>query len=445
MQLVIPVHDHATWRADLRTRSPKCMINADRTGRGQRFEVPVAVGAGRAVGEGEAEPLQQAAGRLVADLDRGGHHPDAGLGHQPGDQRPHRLGADALPPERRREAVADLDPAVVVGRPEGAAVADHPAVRRQGHEPATVVRPAVLHLHPQRVQRVGVRVARRPAAAPGPRRPAAPARRPGSAARAPAARCASSAWAPAHSRSPRAADYARCHGQRLGPRESDWEGVRLHVVTGKGGTGKTTVAAALAIALSGEGRRTLLVEVEGRQGIAQLFDSPPLPYEERKVAVGPGGGEVVALARRPRGGAARVPRHVLQARPGRPRAAQDRRHRLRHHHRAGDARRAAHRQGLRGRTPAEGGPQRSPRLRRRRARRAADRPHRSLPRGQRGGRGAGEGRPGPRPGRRDHGVPHLPDDRGAPRDAARGDAGAGDGRRRRGAGRRRSAGAAGSS
>jgi anion-transporting ArsA/GET3 family ATPase len=81
-----------------------------------------------------------------------------------------------------------------------------------------------------------------------------------------------------------------------GARESDWEGVRLHVVTGKGGTGKTTVAAALAIALSGEGRRTLLVEVEGRQGIAQLFDCPPLPYQERTVAVGPGGGEVVALA-----------------------------------------------------------------------------------------------------------------------------------------------------
>jgi anion-transporting ArsA/GET3 family ATPase len=82
----------------------------------------------------------------------------------------------------------------------------------------------------------------------------------------------------------------------MASRESDWEGVRLHVVTGKGGTGKTTVAAALALALSGQGRRTLLVEIEDRQGIAQLFDVPPLPYEERKVAGGPGGGDVFALA-----------------------------------------------------------------------------------------------------------------------------------------------------
>jgi anion-transporting ArsA/GET3 family ATPase len=71
---------------------------------------------------------------------------------------------------------------------------------------------------------------------------------------------------------------------------------RLHVVTGKGGTGKTTVAAALALALATGGRRTLLAEVEGRQGIAQLFDTAPLPYEERRIAVAPGGGEVRALA-----------------------------------------------------------------------------------------------------------------------------------------------------
>ena len=72
--------------------------------------------------------------------------------------------------------------------------------------------------------------------------------------------------------------------------------VRLHVVTGKGGTGKTTVAAALALALAADGRHVLLVETEGRQGIAQLFDTPPLPYEERRVAVTRGGGEVKALA-----------------------------------------------------------------------------------------------------------------------------------------------------
>jgi Anion-transporting ATPase len=75
-----------------------------------------------------------------------------------------------------------------------------------------------------------------------------------------------------------------------------WPDVALHVVSGKGGTGKTTVAAAMALSLARDGRRTLLIEVEGRQGIAQLFDTPPLPYEERKVAVAPGGGEVWALA-----------------------------------------------------------------------------------------------------------------------------------------------------
>jgi anion-transporting ArsA/GET3 family ATPase len=87
-------------------------------------------------------------------------------------------------------------------------------------------------------------------------------------------------------------------------RDTDWDGVRLHVVTGKGGTGKTTVAGALALALAADGRNVLLMEVEGRQGIAQLFDVPPLPYAERRIAVGPGtdarqGGDVYALVADP--------------------------------------------------------------------------------------------------------------------------------------------------
>jgi anion-transporting ArsA/GET3 family ATPase len=71
---------------------------------------------------------------------------------------------------------------------------------------------------------------------------------------------------------------------------------RLHFVTGKGGTGKSTIAAALALALAAGGRKILLIEVEGRQGIAQLFDVPPLPYQEVKIATAERGGEVNALA-----------------------------------------------------------------------------------------------------------------------------------------------------
>ncbi len=66
-------------------------------------------------------------------------------------------------------------------------------------------------------------------------------------------------------------------------------------MSGKGGTGKTTVAAALSLALARGGKKVLLLEVEGRQGIAQLFDTAPLPYQETKIAVAEDGGVVYAL------------------------------------------------------------------------------------------------------------------------------------------------------
>ena len=72
--------------------------------------------------------------------------------------------------------------------------------------------------------------------------------------------------------------------------------VRLHVVSGKGGTGKTTVAAALALGLAARGKKVLLLEVEGRQGLAPLFDAASLSYSETRVALTPAGGEVHAVA-----------------------------------------------------------------------------------------------------------------------------------------------------
>jgi anion-transporting ArsA/GET3 family ATPase len=67
---------------------------------------------------------------------------------------------------------------------------------------------------------------------------------------------------------------------------ADFSKVRLHIVTGKGGTGKSTVSAALALALASTGKNVLLCEVEGRQGIARMFDVEPLPYAERRIATG---------------------------------------------------------------------------------------------------------------------------------------------------------------
>jgi anion-transporting ArsA/GET3 family ATPase len=63
---------------------------------------------------------------------------------------------------------------------------------------------------------------------------------------------------------------------------------RLVIVAGKGGVGKTTVSAALARASALAGLSTLIVEVEGKSGLAALFGQEPFTYDE--VTLEPGGG-----------------------------------------------------------------------------------------------------------------------------------------------------------
>ena len=161
----------------------------------------------------------------------------------------------------------------------------------------------------------------------------------------------------------------RPHAKRRG-RPVGWPSrltkARLHFVTGKGGTGKSTVAAALALALAAGGRKVLLVEVEGRQGIAQLFDVPPLPYKELKIATAERRRSGERAGDRHRGGVPGIPRHVLQPRARRAGDAAHRRDRVRDHDRARSARRAAHRQDQGDRRPRRQG--QAAGLRRRRGR-----------------------------------------------------------------------------
>src|SRR5260221_5592111 len=56
---------------------------------------------------------------------------------------------------------------------------------------------------------------------------------------------------------------------------------RVAIVSGKGGVGKTTVSAALAVAAAEAGERVLLLEVDGRNAIAPLFGIQSLGYAER--------------------------------------------------------------------------------------------------------------------------------------------------------------------
>lgn len=59
---------------------------------------------------------------------------------------------------------------------------------------------------------------------------------------------------------------------------------RLVVVAGKGGVGKTTVTAAMARMAAGLGLSVLIVEVEGKTGLAAAFGAEDLEYDERELA-----------------------------------------------------------------------------------------------------------------------------------------------------------------
>ena len=61
---------------------------------------------------------------------------------------------------------------------------------------------------------------------------------------------------------------------------------KLVFVTGKGGTGKTTVASALALLAASQGKKVLICEVDAKGELAGYYESPPTAFKEREVQPG---------------------------------------------------------------------------------------------------------------------------------------------------------------
>ncbi len=57
---------------------------------------------------------------------------------------------------------------------------------------------------------------------------------------------------------------------------------RLVIVTGKGGVGKSTIAAALALVAARQGRRVLVCEINAQEQVAPLLGAPPAGFETRQ-------------------------------------------------------------------------------------------------------------------------------------------------------------------
>ena len=58
---------------------------------------------------------------------------------------------------------------------------------------------------------------------------------------------------------------------------------RLLFVTGKGGVGKTTIAASLALLAATRGKRTLVCEVDAKGNLADFFEASPFAFDPREV------------------------------------------------------------------------------------------------------------------------------------------------------------------
>src|SRR4051795_4186826 len=58
---------------------------------------------------------------------------------------------------------------------------------------------------------------------------------------------------------------------------------KLLFVTGKGGVGKTSIAASLALLAAERGKKTLLCEIDAKGNLSDFFETGPTRFEEREI------------------------------------------------------------------------------------------------------------------------------------------------------------------